>query len=370
MGHNAPMEIQRSTRDPEALRAGLETWLATRLEPEASPRVAELAATSSNGMSSETVVFDAEWTEQGTRSAHPLVARVAPSADDVPIFPNYDLGGQFEIIRIMGERTKVPVPTTFWFEPESGPIGAPFFVMGRVDGVVPPDLMPYTFGDNWLYDAAPADQRRLQETTVAALAAIHGLPVDAQITSPLTYPEAGATPLTRHLAHTRAWYEWAVGDGPRAALIDEGLAWLEANLPTDEGGAVVSWGDSRIGNIIYADFEPAAVLDWEMVGIGPRELDVAFLINAHDVFQHIAQNFELPGMADFLRAEDVVSTYEGATGHAVRELDWHLTYAAVRFGIAFVRTGQRQVHFGEIQAPESLDDLMHHKGLLAARLGH
>ena len=59
----------------------------------------------------------------------------------------------------------------------------------------------------------------------------------------------------------------------------------------------MSWGDSRIGNILYRDFVPAAVLDWEMAGLGPRELDLAWLVYSHRVFQDIAGSMGLPGTA-------------------------------------------------------------------------
>ena len=49
-------------------------------------------------------------------------------------------------------------------------LGRPFFLMDRVDGIVPPDVMPYTFGDNWLFDAPVDDQRQLQDSTVEVLA--------------------------------------------------------------------------------------------------------------------------------------------------------------------------------------------------------
>ena len=32
---------------------------------------------------------------------------------------------------------------------------------------------------------------------------------------------------------------------------------------------VFNWGDSRIGNMLWRDFEPVAVLDWEMATVGP-----------------------------------------------------------------------------------------------------
>ena len=68
---------------------------------------------------------------------------------------------------------------------------------------------------------------------------------------------------------------------------------------------MLCWGDSRIGNVIYRDFEPAGVLDWEMAAIGPREMDVSWMVFAHLVFESITEVFGLPGMPHFLREEDV-----------------------------------------------------------------
>src|SRR5262249_37325759 len=145
--------MQRSSRDPEEQRVAMETWLRNTLGAESAPTVHGLQPTSANGMSSDTVLFDASWTE-GSRDRHEeLVARIAPDEADVPVFPDYELSKQFQVLRIVSERTAVPVPKVWWYEPESGPMGAPFFVMERMQGLVPPDVMPYTFGDNWLYDA-------------------------------------------------------------------------------------------------------------------------------------------------------------------------------------------------------------------------
>ncbi len=95
----------------------------------------------------------------------------------------------------------------------------------------------------------------------------------------------GATPLARNLAKTRAWYEWAATRAStRSPMVDRALGWLEANLP-ETGEAVLCWGDARIGNMMYRDFEPVAVLDWEMASIGPRELDASWIVFAHQVFQ-------------------------------------------------------------------------------------
>jgi aminoglycoside phosphotransferase (APT) family kinase protein len=115
---------------------------------------------------------------------------------------------------------------------------------------------------------------------------------------------------------------------------------------------------------MYRDFEPTAVLDWEMASLGPRELDLGWLLFSHQVFEHLRKTFELPGMPDFLRVDDVAATYERLTGHTPRDLDFYLVYAGVQWAIVFMRTGTRQAHFGEIEMPGDVDELMHHRGLL------
>ena len=89
-----------------------------------------------------------------------LVARMAPAESDVPVFASYDLRRQFDTLRLVEQLTTVPVPKMWWMESDPTALGSQFFVMSRVDGDVPPDVMPYTFGDNWLFDAPASRSRR------------------------------------------------------------------------------------------------------------------------------------------------------------------------------------------------------------------
>ena len=104
----APM--RRSSREPEAVRTALESWLTSVLGADAAPRVINVHGTDANGMSSDTVLFDASWQDNGSTCDEALVARVAPDAADVPVFPTYDMQGQFDVIRLVGELSGVPVP--------------------------------------------------------------------------------------------------------------------------------------------------------------------------------------------------------------------------------------------------------------------
>jgi aminoglycoside phosphotransferase (APT) family kinase protein len=266
-------------------------------------------------------------------------------------------------MRLVAERSDVPVPAMVWLELDASEVGSPFLVMERLDGLVPPDNLPYPFGDNWLYDASRDDQRRLQDSTIAAMAGIHGIELTDDDRAFLDIDAPGDTALRRHVEDQKAYHEWVTG-GDLHPVITATFDWLEANWPADDTDAHLSWGDGRVGNVMYQDFEPVGVLDWEMASLAPREVDLAWTIFIHRFFEDIVAMLELPGMPHFMRQDDVCATYESITGYAPRDMQWYLVYAALRHGIVMSRVTRRAVAFGEAEMPEDPDDLIMHKSTL------
>lgn len=349
----------------------LSQWLSTVL-PNTTPEITVDSGVDANGMSSETILLRGRWLHAGNPVEHQWVARVAPAEADIPVFKHYRLDHQHEVMRIVGELTDVAVPSVRWLESTGDVLGRPFFLMDRVDGVVPPDVMPYTFGDNWLFDAAPEQQRQLQDRTVEVLAKLHSIPNAQQIFGFLQDVDPpGKTALHRHFGWLKEWYAFSVPDIGSSPLVERALAWLEERFPEDVASAepVLVWGDSRIGNVIYQDFTPVAVLDWEMATVGPREFDVAWISFAHMVFQELTKLAGLPGMPDFLREEDVRATYTKLTGVELGDLAWFHVYSAVVWCCVFMRTGARRVHFGEIERPDDVESLFYHASLLKRLIG-
>lgn len=362
MSTDAEMPLTRSSRDPDQLRERLFVWLHSVLPEDAEPEVSAVSVPANNGMSSETLLFDASWTEGGQRVSAELVARVAPDLSDVPIFPTYDLELQFEVIRLVGAHSHVPVPRVLWLEPGEQALGAPFFVMERVEGRVPPDVMPYNM-DSWLLEADLADQMELQQRSVRVLADLHSIDLEGVDISFLELDVPGDTPLRRHFEHQREYYEWMRGDR-HFPVIEDAFAWLEERWPEDEGDTVICWGDARIGNIIFDGFTPVAILDWEMATVGPRGIDLGWMAFLHTFFEHVAQQFEMEGMPHFLRLDDLATTYEALTGVEVADLDWYEVYAALRHAIVMARIHARRVYFGEAEWPENLDEAVMHGQVL------
>ncbi|OMC06053.1 aminoglycoside phosphotransferase [Mycobacterium sp. NS-7484] len=359
--------LQRSSRDVTSLPTVLSKWLSTVLPGGVTPEITVESGVDSNGMSSETIMLTGRWEEHGEPKEQRWVARVAPTTDDIPVFSSYRLDHQFEVMRQVGELTDVPVPNVRWIDTTGEVLGTPFFLMDRVDGQVPPDVMPYTFGGNWFADAPAERRRELQDSTVAVLAKLHAIGDAAERFAFLSEVDPpGNTPLRRHFGWLKEWYEFSVPDIGRSPLVERALQWLEEHFPEEVAASdtVLSWGDSRIGNVLYDDFRPVAVLDWEMATLGPRELDVAWIIFAHMVFEELAGLAGLPGLPDVMREEDVRATYTELTGAQLGDLRWFYIYSGVIWCCVFMRTGARRVHFGEIEKPEDVETMFYHASLL------
>ena len=362
----ADLTLQRSSRDPETMRAQLTAWLATQLPPGADPVVVLHTAIQENGLSSETVLLDVTWTEGGQQRAGQYVARVAPAPEDLPVFESYALQDQYDAIRIVGELTEVPVPAVRWIEPTGDVLGTPFFLMDRIDGLVPPDVLPYNFGDNWLYDATARGAAPTPGHTVEGAgraARDPGRRDDVRLPRPRRTP--GDTPLARNLARTRAWYEFAV-TGHRSLADRRARPRLAGGQPARRRPRrCCAGGTPGSATCCTGTSSRSAVLDWEMAALGPRELDVVLDglrapgLRGDHRHARAAGHAALPARGrrgGDVRAAAPASSSATSTGTT--------STPRVQWGIVFLRTGARQIHFGEIERPDDIETLMHHKPLL------
>src|SRR5688572_28660894 len=193
------MPIPQS-RDVDVTRTQLTAWLQRKLPHARDVAVGEIGLPSGSGFSNETLLVDASWREGKTREGETPVAarfvvRVKPTA--YAIFPEYDLHRQYRVMELLASTT-VPVPRMRWYVDDVSVLGQPFYVMDRVDGVIPPDHPPFTHG-GWLFDATPAQQGHLARSALDTLVALHRLDWRALGFEFLARPEYGATPLAQQL---------------------------------------------------------------------------------------------------------------------------------------------------------------------------
>jgi aminoglycoside phosphotransferase (APT) family kinase protein len=331
-------------RDPEQTCARLAAWLRERLPGAEELTVSGLRTPGASGFSSETLLFEAAWTAGGVPHHEPLVARVAPTA--YRLFPDARFDDHCRVMRILDRDTDVPLPRVRWHEPDAGTLGAPFIVMDQVPGLVPSDMPPY-HQDGWVVAASPAERERMWWGGLELLARIHRVDVARHGLGFVDRPELGRTGIDQQLGYYERFAAWA--GAADLSPVRAALAWLRAEQPAEAGPPRLLWGDARIGNMIFQDAEPRAVLDWEMVTLGQPEVDLAwylFMDRHHSEGSGLARLAGLPGPAE------TVARYERLLGRPMRDLPYYELFAALRFAVIMVRLGRLFIEF-EMLPPDS-----------------
>ncbi|EHN11033.1 putative phosphotransferase [Patulibacter medicamentivorans] len=340
-----------NTTDPAVAAGKLTTWLAGKLPDAVDVEVTDLVVPQSSGLSNETILFDGGWTVDGERHQERFVARVAPAGEGV--FPTYDLAREFRVLRALGEHSDVPVPRVWWLEEDPAVLGATFIVMSRVDGRVPSDDPPFTAA-GWVLDLAPEQRASLHDNALQALAAIHAVDWRAIGLGDLA-PAAGTSALDQDIATWTATFEWAAA-GDRNPTVEAAYRWIDEHRPAEEGAPVLNWGDARVGNVLFGDdLAAAAVLDWEMVTVGPRELELGWWLFLQ---RHHTEGIGAPLPEGWPTREQVIARYEQLTGHEVRDIDFYEVWAATRLSSIMHRAGNMMIAAGMLppDAPMKLNN--------------
>jgi len=318
--------VQRT--DPHAKRARLEAWFRDKLPSAEHLSVSQLEK-AAGGYGSEIHFFDLGWHEQGLDKSQAVVIREEPKT--FRVFHEYQTAREFTTMKALQD-SDVPVPKMHWLETDESVLGAPFYIMQRVDGEI---IDPQGWGEEPsgpLYEADPEGRRELCRKALEVMARIHkadfaGLGV--------TYdgaPKSGADALEQQTRFYREMADWA-GVEPRS-LVDRAFDWFENNRYEPEHMSVC-WGDARLGNLIYRDGRIAAVIDWDMTHIGVAETDLAYFL-AIDWLTGDS-GMRGPRWEGVPGREEIIQLYEDAAGKRLENLFYHEAFAFLKLGIIFYR---------------------------------
>lgn len=236
----------------------------------------------------------------------------------------HDMGREYRILSHLAPVwPKAPRPLAFCDDPEV--LGAPFYLMEKVDGVIlradsePPDA---------------ATMRRVCESFVGTFAEVHALDYEAAGLGDLGRP---AGYVERQISGwTRRWRDAAIDPAPG---IDATIRWLHDHLPPESGAALIH-NDFKLDNLVLDPEDLTvvrAVLDWEMATLGDPLMDVgsslAYWVEPSDppMLAAVAGGpTAAPG--GFTRA-DIVEAYERATGRTVPNPMFYYVYGLFKLAV-------------------------------------
>jgi aminoglycoside phosphotransferase (APT) family kinase protein len=229
--------------------------------------------------------------------------------------------------------TAVPVPEVLLLCTDTDVLGAPFYVMRRVPGVV----VRAAFPDG--YATTAADRVAITEAMIDVLADLHAVDPVAAGLDGFGRPEGY---LARQL---RRWSgEWQALRSVDLPAVDALAAELGARPPQGRSGPVVH-GDYKLDNVVLDAADPgriAAVLDWEMSTLGDPLADLGLLLVYWQPDHAAAVVPSVTGLPGFPSRSEVVARYAARTGRDVRDLPWYVGFGYFKLACVIAGIVARQ----------------------------
>jgi aminoglycoside phosphotransferase (APT) family kinase protein len=244
----------------------------------------------------------------------PPLAHVLPTA--------HDMVREYRVISALAG-TSVPVADAVALCGDPDVLGAPFYLMGFVDGVVldRPAV---------LRDLDPAAAQHACELLMDTLVDLHEVEPASVGLADFGRPEGF---LARQV---RRWHQqWQASETRPLDELARTLDRLNATMPDQSAPAIVH-GDYRLTNVMFArDIgRIAAVVDWEMATVGDPLTDLGLIV----VYQELAQQGDtiMPQMLPergFLTALQMIARYATRSPRDLSRLNWYVGFGFFKLAV-------------------------------------
>jgi aminoglycoside phosphotransferase (APT) family kinase protein len=259
----------------------------------------------------------------GTRE---LVLRRPPFGSKVK--SAHDMSREFRVLSKL-HSIYPPAPEVFLYCEDESVIGAPFYVMKPIHGVILRGQLPREL------DFPVEKARRLSESFVDNLIRLHHVDYAAAGLSDLGKPEGY---LERQV---RGWTERYRGskthDYPEVEKI---AAWMQEHMPSTSQVSLIH-NDYKYDNVVLDSNDITAivgVLDWEMCTIGDPLTDLgttlAYWVDATDPEELQKNRWGPTNVPGSLTRAEVVQRYTQKTGSDPSQIAFYLAFA--RFKLAVI----------------------------------
>lgn len=231
-------------------------------------------------------------------------------------------------------------PEPLAFSEDLAIIGAPFFVMGKLSGIILRKELPegLTF--------APEQAANLCRRLTDLQAEIHMIDVKKagldSIGKPQGYVQRQVEGWIQRYRKART------DDAPDCEKI---MAWLQEKMPPDTDQPTLVHNDYKLDNVVLDPERPAniiGVLDWEMTTCGDPLMDLgnslAYWVEANDP-QAMQTIRTMPtNMPGALTRQEILDHYELRTGRSTRQFDFYYSFGLFRLAVIAQQIYYRYYH--------------------------
>jgi aminoglycoside phosphotransferase (APT) family kinase protein len=262
---------------------------------------------------------------------------------------------EYTVMKALAD-SDVPVPRVLFLHEDESLIGAPFYVMERVDGRVIRSVADFGLD--------PDEAGRCARELIATLVRVHAVPYAELGLGQFGRPEGF---MGRQLDR---WHEQLERGSARTLpdLVELGRR-LSAELPQSPAATLVH-GDFRIDNVVLAADDPGrivAVLDWEMATLGDPLADLGMLfVNWGEPGEAFVSDVQgVMAQPGFPSRAAAAEQYARLSGRNLSELSYYVAFA--HFKLAVIAEGIHARHLAGETVGEGFDAIEAIGPTLAAR---
>jgi aminoglycoside phosphotransferase (APT) family kinase protein len=249
----------------------------------------------------------------------------------------HDMGREYHVLAKL--HSAYPTPKPLIYCTDESILGAPFYVMERVRGVILRRNLSAEFR------LPPETARKLSESFIDNLAALHSLDYTAlglgELGKPLGYLER----------QVRGWMERYQGSKTHELPEVEPLsAWLREHMPAHSDATLVH-NDYKFDNMVLDPTDVTqikAVLDWEMCTLGDPLTDVgaalAYWVDPDDSPEMQTIRWGPTNDPGMLRRAELAQRYAEKTGRDLSEITFYYVFAMFKLAVIIQQIYYRYFH--------------------------
>ena len=239
----------------------------------------------------------------------------------------HDMGREYRVLSQL-HRVYTPAPRPILYCDDISVIGAPFYLMERLRGIVvrkelPPDIA-----------ASPELCRKLSGAVIDNLAALHTIDLETAGLNDFGKPEGY---VRRQIeGWTRRWHDAKTEEAPE---MDTLASWLEALIPSERGASLIH-NDYKLDNMLLDPDDPTHItglLDWEMATVGDPLMDLgtalSYWVEAGDPPEFLAARLAPTAMPGFHTRAEFVERYARCTGIDVSGIAFYHVYGLFKLAV-------------------------------------
>jgi aminoglycoside phosphotransferase (APT) family kinase protein len=236
----------------------------------------------------------------------------------------HDMGREFKVLSLLKPNfDRIPAPISFYAD--NALLGAPFYLMERVKGLILRNEVPKGVL------MTSESFHKLSVNTIDNLAELHQLDITSTKLDTLGKPEGYV------LRQVTGWIKrYSNAETEVIKAMNETATWMQSNIPPENSPSFIH-NDYKYDNLVL-DPETLAIkalLDWEMATVGDPLMDLGTSLGywAEEGDHPALKSFGLTGHTGNLNRQEVVERYAATSGQKIDHIVFYYVFGCFKIAV-------------------------------------